>query len=301
MKRKLNLLLIALASPTIVSNQSVAAVCASGTTLPGVDVSVYQGSIDWTNVKKAGIIFAYARANDGTSYTDPRFSSNWSGMKATGIIRGAYSFFEPSEDATAQANYFLSIIGTLQPGDLPPVLDVEVTDGESAATIAAGLTNWIKTVELATGRVPVIYTAPGFWNGLIGSTDFSAYPLWAANWGVTCPTLPEGWANWAIWQYSDSGTIPGISGSVDLDEFNGSTSGILAFGGKQILNIAVENASHVSLSWSSFAIGYGLQQNSNVDTTKWVIVTNTPTVVDGTDQVTLGASTNAIYFRLYHP
>jgi lysozyme len=301
MKRKFSLSLIALALLTTVSNQSVAAVCASGTTLPGVDVTVYYGSIDWTNVKKAGIVFAYVRANDGTSYTDPGFSTYWSGMKATGIIRGAFSFFEPSEDATVQANYFLNIIGTLQPGDLPPMLDVEVTDGESAATIAAGLTNWIKTVELATGRVPVIYTAPGFWNGLVGNTNFSAYPLWAANWGVTCPTLPEGWTNWAIWQYSDSGTIPGIGGAVDLDEFNGSMNDILAFGDVQRLNIAAESAGKISISWSSFAIGYVLQQNPSVDTTNWVNVTNTSTVVDGADQVALGASTNATYFRLYHP
>ena len=155
-------------------NQAAAqsAVCASGTTLPGVDVSHYNGSITWSNVKAAGIVFSYAEATDGTTYTDPDFSANWPGMKAAGIFRGAYAVFEPNTDPTMQADYFITAMGTLQPGDLPPMLEVDVTDSQSAATIAAYLATWVNRVQAATGRVPIIYTAKGFWNGSVGQHEF---------------------------------------------------------------------------------------------------------------------------------
>src|SRR5208282_4111715 len=85
-------------------------VCAAGTTLPGVDVSHFNLSITWANVKAAGIVFAYAEATDGNSYVDPYFSSNWSGMKAAGVVRGAYAVFEPNVNGAAQADYFMSVM-----------------------------------------------------------------------------------------------------------------------------------------------------------------------------------------------
>lgn len=285
-------------------NQAAAqsAVCASGTTLPGVDVSHYNGSITWSNVKAAGIVFSYAEATDGTTYTDPDFSANWPGMKAAGIFRGAYAVFEPNSDPTMQADYFITAMGTLQPGDLPPMLEVDVTDSQSAATIAAYLATWVNRVQAATGRVPIIYTAKGFWNGSVGSTNFSAYPLWIADWGVTCPNLAEGWTNWAIWQYSDTGTVSGIpsAGAVDLDEFNGSMNDLLALANEPSLNIAPDGTNEISVTWSTFAIGFGLQQNSTLGTTNWVTVTNTPSVVSNQEQVILGTSTNHVYLRLFH-
>jgi hypothetical protein len=151
-------------------------------------------------------------------------------MQAAGVVRGAYQFFEPGEDPTAQANLLLQAMGPLQPGDLPPVLDMEVTGGQSAAAIVANVQTWMNVVEKATGVIPVIYTAPGFWNRSVGSTTFGANPLWVANWGVAAPTLPVGWSNWAIWQYSDTGFVPGILGQVDLDEFNGSLAELSNFG-----------------------------------------------------------------------
>jgi lysozyme len=87
-------------------------VCPAGTTLSGVDVSTFNGSINWANAKAAGIVFAYAEATDGDTITDTQFGSNWSGMKAAGIVRGAMAIFEPNENATAQANYFLNVMGT---------------------------------------------------------------------------------------------------------------------------------------------------------------------------------------------
>jgi len=279
-------------------------VCAAGTTLPGVDVSHSNLSITWTNVKAAGIVFAYAEATDGNSYIDPYFSSNWSGMKAAGVVRGAYAIFEPNVNGTAQANYFMSVIGALQPGDLPPMLEVDVNDAESAATIVTNLTECITEIEAQTGRAPIVLTYPTFFSGDVGgSTNFSSWPLWITGYAVTCPTLSAGWTNWAIWQYSGSGTVSGIPGPnpVDLDEFNGSMSDLQAFANPPSLDIARESTNEISVSWSTFAIGYLLQDNPTLGTTNWASVTNTPGVVSNLEQVTLGTSTNYVYLRLFHP
>jgi lysozyme len=213
-----------------VGQQSEASVCATGATVKGVDVSVYQGSVNWASVKASGVDFAIARISDG-SYLDTTFATNWAAIKSAGMVRGAYQFFEPGEDPTAQANIVISAVGTLGDGDLPVTADMEVTGGQSAATIAANLSTWAAKVEAGTGKKPMIYTAPGYWDGSVGSTAFGGDPLWVANWGVSCPSLPSGWSNWKVWQYSDSGSVSGISGSVDLDEFNGSLSDLQAFAG----------------------------------------------------------------------
>jgi GH25 family lysozyme M1 (1,4-beta-N-acetylmuramidase) len=279
-------------------------VCAAGTTLPGIDVSQSNLSITWTNVKAAGIVFAYAEATDGNSHIDPYFSSNWSGMKTAGIVRGAYAVFEPNVNGTAQANYFMSVMGALQPGDLPPMLEVDANDDESAATIATNLSECIIEIEAQTGRAPIVLTYPTFFSEYVGgSTNFSSWPLWITGYVVTCPTLPAGWTNWAIWQYSGTGTVSGISGPslVDLDEFNGSMSDLQAFANPPSLDIAHESTNEISVTWPTFAIGYLLQENPALDTTNWSSVTNTPGVVSNLEQVTLGTSTNHVYLRLFHP
>lgn len=278
-------------------------VCIGGNTVPGVDVSVYEGSVNWPSVKAFGVAFAFARVSDG-SFLDTKFNANWTGIKAAGMVRGVYQFFEPGEDPVKQANILLSAIGnppTLVPGDLPVVLDVEVTGGQSEATIIANMKTWIGNVQAGTGRVPMIYTAPGFWDVNVGSTAFSAYPLWAANWGVACPNLAEGWTNWVFWQFADNGNVTGISNPVDLDEFNGSMSDLLAFANQPSLNIAQKSTNQVSITWSTFATGFLLQRNLNLGTTNWVSVTNMPSVVSNQEQVILGTSTNRTFFRLFHP
>src|ERR1019366_5880374 len=86
-------------------------------------------------------------------------------------------------------------------------------------------------VQAGTGKLPMIYTATGYWGPDVGSTAFGSDPLWVANWGVTCPALPTGWSNWVVWQYSDTGSVNGISGAVDLDEFNGTLAQLQSFAG----------------------------------------------------------------------
>jgi lysozyme len=205
-------------------------VCATGSVVKGVDVSVYQGAVNWTDVKAAGMDFAIARISDGSDL-DTEFASNWSGMATAGLVRGAYQFFEPGEDPTAQATIVINAVGMLKDGDLPVTADMEVTGGQSAATIAGNLQTWANAVKTGTGKTPMIYTAEGFWNASVNSSAFTADPLWVANWGVACPGLPNGWTGWAFWQDSDTGAVSGISGNVDTDEYNGTLAELQAFAG----------------------------------------------------------------------
>lgn len=105
-------------------------------------------------------------------------------------------------------------------GELPLVVDVEESMGVSAATLISNLTQFLEELQKASGWMPMIYTDPNFWNGL-GTTACGGYPLWVAEYGVTQPTLPAGWTSWAFWQHSESGSVPGIQGAVDLDVFSG--------------------------------------------------------------------------------
>lgn len=198
--------------------------------LQGIDVSQYQGGISWSQVAASGISFAYIRAGDGASYDDPNFQTNWKGARGAGVIRGAYLYFEPSEDPTAQANLLLkqlSAVGFLQ-GDLVPAIDVETTNGLPPATVAANLQTTVSVVSRAIGALPAIYTSPQWWDSNVASSALTADPLWVANWCGSCagPSMPAsnwGGHGWAIWQYSDAGSVPGIAGSVDLDQTGGAS------------------------------------------------------------------------------
>jgi lysozyme len=197
-------------------------VCPDAGVVQGVDVSVYQGHVDWAQVRDAGIEFAFARVSDGTGYPDTEFASNWPSMKAAGVARGAYQFFRPEEDPTAQANLFGSMLaaaGGVVPGDLPPVLDLETTDNTTDAMIQARMQTWFAAMQSATGMKPILYLSPSF--AAHAGSGFTGHGLWVADWGVPCPWVPAGWSTWAFWQKSDKGSIPGIPSAVDLDEFDG--------------------------------------------------------------------------------
>lgn len=194
-------------------------VCPGKATLTGVDVSTYQGTIDWAKVKASGRAFAITRVGDGLG-GDNTFDANWAGIKAVGMVRGAYQYFRAGDDPKQQADILLAKIGTPADGDLPPTLDLETLDGQSAATVVANVKTWLSYVKMKTGRTPMVYTSPGFWPS-IGNPDLSAYVLWVAHWGTTCPSMPTGWTTWQFHQDSDNGSVSGISGGVDTDVFNG--------------------------------------------------------------------------------
>ena len=212
-------------------------VCPTGATVEGADVSYYDGTVDWAALRASGRVFAIARVADGSTYLDPTFAANWQGMKANGFVRGTYQYFRAAESGVAQANVLLAAIaaaGPLEPGDLPPTLDLETTDGESDAVIVERAQDWLATVRAATGREPVLYTAPGFWNYEAGLPSLAWLgSLWIANWDVTCPSLATGFTGWQFWQYDDKGTAPGLgSDDADLDRFNGSVADLQALAAK---------------------------------------------------------------------
>ncbi len=205
-------------------------VCPAGATVEGIDVSVWQGgSINWDAVASDGIAFAIARASYGTS-KDTHFDTNWPKMKAAGLVRGAYQYWLPAKDPIAQAQAMLDIMGPLEPGDLPPVVDVEQTDGLAPSEIVSRLTQWINHVEGAIGRKPIIYSGKYFWQDNVKSDAFLDYPLWIPNYSLDCPNLADGyWPTWTFFQYTDTGSVDGVAGNVDRNQFNGSLEELLAF------------------------------------------------------------------------
>lgn len=197
----------------------------------GIDVSHWQGTINWSKVKAAGMQFAFMKATESTTYTDTQLATNWAGVQAAGLYRGAYHFARPKVGtAPAQAKYFVSKVGSFQgAGTLPPVLDLEASGGLGVTALRSWTATWLETVEQLTGRTPIIYVSPAFWEHYLGnSTAFTRYPLWIAHYGVTTPRVPGGWPTWTFWQRTSSGTVSGISGNVDMNRFNGTTAQLAA-------------------------------------------------------------------------
>jgi lysozyme len=196
-------------------------------TIDGIDVSHWQGTIDWQAVRGGGIDFAFIKATEGGTYVDPQFARNWAAAADAGITRGAYHYFRPNVDAVKQAEHFLRVT-RLSAGDLPAVLDVETSDGMAGDSLLRAVRTWLETVERATGKRPIVYTYPDFWNRYVAASP-GAYPLWIASYGREQPLMPStGWSDWTFWQSSAIGRVPGIQGDVDLDHFRGGSTELAA-------------------------------------------------------------------------
>jgi lysozyme len=205
-------------------------ICPGASTLKGIDVSGYQPNTDWTKVKNAGFSFAIIKATEGTGYKNPYFDQDWAATKSKGIIRGAYHFFHSNIDPVQQATHFVNTVGALGADDLPLTLDLEVSDGQSDATVVSTALTFLQKVEQLSGKTPLIYISPGFFSGIGSPASFGKYNLWIAHWGVTCPNVPSAWNKLTFWQNADSGSVPGVSGTnVDHDIFNGTMADLLAF------------------------------------------------------------------------
>jgi len=206
--------------------------CPDGATIDGIDVSYWQGSIDWDRVADDGVKFAFIRVSHGMETYDTRYTENWQGARDAGITRGTYQYFMAGDSAVDQANLLLDEMGPLEDGDLPPVLDVENGDNEgiSVSTMKDAIQTWIDIVEPAIGRPPLIYTSISSWSSMTGDWEIGGdIPLWVANWGVSCPSVPDPWDDWVFWQHDNEGSISGISGDVDLDVFNGNEFDLAAW------------------------------------------------------------------------
>ncbi|MFJ4678117.1 lysozyme [Kitasatospora sp. NPDC088783] len=206
----------------------------AATQTKGMDVSSYQGNVAWSTAYANGGRFAYVKATEGTSYTNPYFSQQYSGSYNVGMIRGAYHFALPNVSSGAtQATYFVGHGGgwSKDGKTLPPALDIEYNPyGATCYGLSqAGMVSWIRdfsnTVHSKTGRYPTIYTTTDWWTTCTGNnSSFGATnPLWIARYASAVGTLPAGWSYQTIWQYSDSGTLPG-----DQNYFNGAFDRIQA-------------------------------------------------------------------------
>lgn len=206
-------------------------VCADGPVVEGIDVSYWQGTIDWDAVADDGITFAFIRVSHGLGTYDTQFERNWSEARRVGVRRGVYQYFDAHDDPTEQAELLLSEMGPLQDGDLPPVLDVEQGDNEGIepAEMVADIETWMGVVEGELGVVPIIYTGAYGWTYLTDDADFSDHPLWTANWVDDCPLVPNPWDDWTFWQYSATGSVAGIDADVDRDRFNGDAAALDAW------------------------------------------------------------------------
>ncbi|MBI5915063.1 MAG: lipoprotein [Bacteroidetes bacterium] len=186
----------------------------------GIDVSHYQKQIDWGRIASQNVHFAFIKATEGQTMQDTLFCKNWDEMKAAGIRRGAYHFFRPGVSAELQARNFIATID-LQHGDLPPVLDVEVTDGYTADALAEGVKDWLAIVEDNYKIKPVVYSNQKFFNQYLAG-QVQDFPVWVARYSSwRKPALADGY-DWAFWQYGNRGHLQGIDGDVDFNVFNGS-------------------------------------------------------------------------------
>ena len=222
-------LLTIVASLLIASSTTARAV----PTLPGIDVSRWQGTIDWSKVAGAGIRFAIARATKGQHYVDPTFHANVAGARANGIIVGAYHRATPSGgaqantvDARAEADHYLAEASP-GVGDLIPALDIEETGGLAPAALVAWVKAWVTRVTNVLGVRPMIYASPHFWTVNMGDSTWFAdngYRLWLAHWNVPSPTVPANdWQGrgWTFWQWTHKPGLPGVTTDLDRDRFAG--------------------------------------------------------------------------------
>jgi lysozyme len=206
---------------------AAAALADDGTTynLQGIDISHWQGTINWTSVRASGKKFAFCKATEGIDYTDPTFATNWPAMRSAGLLRGSYHMGHPADDAIAQADRFYD---TVRPssGDLPLVLDLEKTDSLTPTQVRSWVVSFITQLKSRMGgRAPIIYTGFYFWRDQAGNGTSLGCPLWLAAYNNT-PLVPAAWSAFTLWQYSSTGSVSGIGGNVDLDAFNGSKTAL---------------------------------------------------------------------------
>jgi GH25 family lysozyme M1 (1,4-beta-N-acetylmuramidase) len=222
--------------PLVAAGLAVAAPSASAAgVVYGMDVSGYQGNVAWSTAYANGARFAYVKATEGTTYTNPSFGQQYNGSYNVGMIRGAYHFARPNVSGGAtQADYFVNHGGgwSRDGKTLPGALDVEwnpYSGGTCYGLSASGMVSWIlafsNEYHARTSRWPVIYTATSWWSQCTGNShDFSSTnPLWVARYSSSAGTLPYAWGYYTFWQNADSGTFPG-----DQDQFNGAYSQLQA-------------------------------------------------------------------------
>lgn len=186
----------------------------------GIDVSEWQGRIDFSRVRNSGIRIVYIKATQGTDYVDPYFEQNYRDADKEGLAIGFYHYVTARtvSDAEEQARYFASYIrGKHQRAR--PVMDFETFGKLTRPEIHEIALCFLTALEAETSHIPAIYS-----DSYNASTNFAddrlrRYPLWIAEYDVTRPDMENLWSSWSGWQYTDRGTVDGINGEVDRDYF----------------------------------------------------------------------------------
>jgi lysozyme len=205
------------------------------TFLPGVDVSSHEPPIDWTRAAQLGLRFVIARATEGDSRKDAAYNSIRQEAGAAGLAFTAFHFARPDRaagDAVHEAEFFQGV-ARIGPGDLAPVLDLEVSGGMGVQRLQAWVTAWLEEVTARVGMKPMIYTNLDFWRSHMGDTTIFAeagYPLYVASWDRTTPVMPaDNWGGhgWTLWQTAKCGRVRGITGCIRTDLYKGGDLGRL--------------------------------------------------------------------------
>ncbi|MFT6962897.1 MAG: lysozyme [Flammeovirgaceae bacterium] len=188
----------------------------------GIDVSHFQGNIDWIKIKQSGVQFCYAKASQGNYFKDLKFQENKHNTEKADLVHGAYHFYMTNEDPKKQAMLFLSCLDKEITNQMLPMLDLEGGSIKGEIDIEAIQKNvmiWLTTVEEALGVKPIIYTNNPFANTYLKNPEFANYKLWLAEYGVEKPRTPHTWRNqgWVIWQRSPNGFVDGSKGDIDHD------------------------------------------------------------------------------------
>lgn len=214
--------------------------------LQGIDVSAFQGDIDWQKVGKAGVRFAYVKKSEGITIHDPKFTLNWRGAKSAGVRTGAYHILVPWDDVDAQVASFMRDL-SLARDDLPPALDLELSYMKKSARrgltpkqINHSIQAWIAAIKKRTERIPVVYAGHAVaQEHFHGEYPFGDSPIWIAEYpkaepgfrGVGHPaSVSQAWSGWQIWQYGQ-GQVNGLppAARVDRDRFRGSAADLERF------------------------------------------------------------------------
>jgi lysozyme len=191
----------------------------------GIDVSRYQKNIDWEAVKamqdkQVKIGFAFIKATEGLGRVDNNFRQNWFNAREAKMPRGAYHFFIPSKSGKAQAENFIATV-SLTRGDLPPVLDIETTNGASVSDIQQRTKDWLEMIGKYYKVKPIIYTNIDFYENFLDGM-FDDYPLWVAHYYVQDKPRIE--RRWSFWQHNEKGRVNGVDAFVDFNVFNGDST-----------------------------------------------------------------------------
>ena len=204
----------------------------------GIDVSHYQGDIDWEAVKRSDVHFAYIKATEGADAADSKFTQNWVGAKAAGVKRGAYHFVYWCRPWREEIAFFEQVV-PVERDALPPVLDVEATPTSRSCKkrlnrddVLRDMRHMLNEMERHYGKRPVIYTTVDFYEAILHPSELDEFPIWVRSTKYS-PNVRYGARHWHFWQYQSDADVPGIRGKVDRNAFAGDARQWFAFAAGQ--------------------------------------------------------------------